>query len=77
MYGYANDHATDNNLVRNEISFTNLIAIANNKMLFDALDPETKQQLVKIIAIYTKGCIESINSNRLNTDAKYIQEHTK
>ena len=48
MYGYANDHATDNNLVRNEISFTNLIAIANNKMLFDALDPETKQQLVKI-----------------------------
>ncbi len=74
MYGYANDCATDNNLVRNELSFQNLIAVANNKMLFEALDAQTQQELIMMIAAYTTACLSGMKKGEGddNLVAKYF-----
>ena len=75
MYGYAQEGSYSTNILRNEISFANLIAIANNKELFQALDEVTQSQLVDVICAYAEGCIEQI-SKLSNDDARYIQKNT-
>lgn len=72
MYGSAIEAANSNNLLRNEVSFTNLIAIANNPAVFNSLDTTTQQELVKILCAYTRGCIDSILES-YNKDARSIQ----
>ncbi len=76
MYGDVNIFHDENNILRNEITFTNLIAIANNQTLFNSLDHMTQQELVKIIGAYTRGCIDSILKS-YNDDAKFIRSHIK
>ena len=60
MYGVVNEFKDDNNILRNEVAIQNLIAVANNSMLFDALDDETKVKLVDFIKMYTKSCLGAI-----------------
>ena len=60
MYGYVNTFQDDNNNIRNEMAIENLIAIANNSVLFGALDSETKTRLVDFVKMYTKSCLDAI-----------------
>ncbi len=52
---------TMDNQVSNEVSYQNLINIANNPILFRALDEETQQMLIDTIRIYTVDCLENIS----------------
>lgn len=45
---------------KNEITFSNLIAIANNKKIFQALDGETQNKLIQLLCAYTKENIDTI-----------------
>ena len=72
MYGDVNTLAAANNannLVRNEISFQNLIAVASNPTLFNALDDQTKEKLVLMIASYTKACLLAMQEGLGNDDS--------
>lgn len=72
MYGYDGDD--EQRGIKNEISITNLITIANNDRLYDALDTETKTKLLQIISAYTKGCVRNIMENN-NYAAKKLREN--
>ena len=61
-------------VVRNEISITNLISVANNQQLFSRLDYRTQQELIEIICAYTKACVEEIMVSE-NYDAKKVREN--
>ena len=43
----------ENNILRNEVAFTNLIAPANIFILFNSLDEKTKKDLIRILCAYT------------------------
>jgi len=45
---------------RDEITFSNLIAIANNQKIFQALDEETQNKLIQLLCAYTKENIDTI-----------------
>lgn len=60
MYGAKDRGYADNTVIRDEVSFTNLIQIANNPIIFSKLDAITQQQLIQILCAYTKGCVEAI-----------------
>ena len=69
IYGMVDNNSQQ---VSNEISITNLIAIANNPTIFNALDQDTQEKLIKIICGYTKACVSSI-SNAQSTEAHRIR----
>lgn len=78
MYGYIDPNSDRSNDVRNELSITNLISIANNPVLFGALDEETKTKVVQIICTYTKQNIEMIEkystyTATMNNGDEYIK----
>ena len=50
----------ESDIIKNEISFTNLIQIANNNYVFSALDNETRKKLIQILSAYTKASIDRI-----------------
>ena len=64
MYGPQNQYANENNAVRNEIAFQNLIAVANNPVLFNALSEEAQKKLVSTIATYTEENLKAIEYYR-------------
>ena len=72
MFGYDGDD--EQRGIKNEISITNLITIANNDRLYDALDTETKTKLLQIISAYTKGCVNRIMESQ-NYGAKDIRKN--
>lgn len=68
MYGSINECDTRGNQVRNEISIQNLIEIATNPELFNALDEKTKTELKHLIAVYTRECIDAIKNSDVVED---------
>ena len=62
--------------IRNEVSFTNLIAIANNPEIFEHLDREIQQRLIQVLCGYTKVCIDAILGDYRH-EAKMINELVK
>jgi len=58
MYNAEVHSGTD--IVRNEISFTNLFEAASNDRIFSALDKETQEKLIKILCAYTKANVDKI-----------------
>lgn len=71
MYGESNHFRDENNATRNEIAFQNLIAVANNPILFGALSEETKQKLIETIATYTEENLQAIEYYRNSADAEF------
>ena len=74
MYGYIDANSTKGNDVRNELSITNLISIANNPILFGSLDDETKAKVVQIISAYTKQSVEMIEKYSTYTATRHNGE---
>ena len=64
------------NNIHNDIVFANLIAVVNNKTLFDNLDLVTKTKLVDTISAYTNGCLNNIYASS-KRDAEEIQKSCK
>ena len=57
----------DTSEIRNEISYSNLIALASNQEILDSLDPETRKNLIGVLCGYTKACVDFI----MNGDNEY------
>lgn len=60
MYGDVNPFADKNNAVKNELVIQNLIAIANNPIIFQRLEKEVQHQLVATLLVYTEENLEAI-----------------
>ena len=59
---------------QNEITIHNLIAVASNPKLYEALEHGTQKKLVQFIASYTKKCLDNIekhNYEETNTRELY------
>lgn len=75
MYGYRDvlQEGSEKGM-SNEIAFQNLISIVNNPTLFNALDKEAQDNLIKIIASYAKLSIKSILVSGYTYEEKKIRE---
>ena len=73
VFGFASNESL---VISNEISITNLIAIANNPVLFNALDQDTQNKLIKIVCGYTKACISSIMESN-TSEAERIRVNSR
>jgi len=60
MYNDYGMNSNDKKMIRNEVAFTNLIEKANNDIIFQALDMEIKDKLVKILCAFTKESVNAI-----------------
>lgn len=70
MYGSQNPFSDQNNATRNEITFQNLIAVANNPTLFNALSEEAKAKLIETIATYVEENLKAIEYYRNNDSSR-------
>ena len=75
MYGYRDVLQTGSEKgLANEIAFQNLISIFNNATLFNALDKEAQDNLMKIIVSYAKISMNSILVSGYTYEEKKIRE---
>ena len=79
MIGEIGYHDDDTSVIRNEISYSNLIALASNQEILDSLDPETRKNLIGVLCGYTKACVDFIMTadNRFyyGKEARVIQSN--
>lgn len=71
MYGSENPFNDKNNATRNEIAYQNLIAVANNPTLFNALSDGAKEKLIETIAAYVEDNLKAIEYYRESNLGQY------
>ena len=75
MYDEGSAIGTDKavNQLKNEIAYSNIIAVANNQALFNMLDKQTQENLIKIIGAYTKANVDVMITGKRGINPGYDQ----